>query len=157
MTGPRIFLVVLALFAVLFIVGLSMGLRQNDSPPDPHNLNPPDWTNSLSDWFSPTLDLNTVQGACVQAAPKTFAVASGSSCKLQVPSSTQKYRKAKLHLIAGASVNLTYKSPTTDDPNLSQQELSWPGKDPQSLVVLAGGGTVTISCSAQAPCQLQEQ
>jgi hypothetical protein len=158
MTPSRLFIAVLIFVAVLFIVGIGIGLRQNDAQPDPHNFSPPDWSNSLSDWLSPSLDLKTVQtvaGNCVQVGSKTFTLAAGSNCRLQVPSAGQKYRKAKLHLVTGASIKVVYTSPSNEDPNLSQQELSWPGKDAQSLLVLERGGSLNLSCGAGAPCQLQ--
>ena len=160
MTGPRIFIIILVLLAVLFIVVMGIGLRQNDAQPDAHNFSPPDWTSSLGDWLSPSLDLTTVQvaaGACLQAVQKTFTLAPGSNCKLQAPAASQKYRKVKLHRVAGASVTVSYRSPTDDDPNLSKQDLSWPGKDPQSLLVLTGGGSITLSCGSGASCLLQVQ
>jgi hypothetical protein len=158
MTASRLFIAVLILVALLFVVGIGIGLRQNDAQPDPHNFSPPDWSNSLSDWLSPSLDLKTVQtvaGTCLQVGTKTFDLAAGSNCKLQVPSARQKYRKAKLHLLTGAAVKVVYTSPPNEDPNLSKQELSWPGKDPQSLLVLEGGGNLNLSCGAGAACQLQ--
>ncbi|HXJ93708.1 MAG TPA: hypothetical protein VMT20_12720 [Terriglobia bacterium] len=160
MTGSRVFLGVLLVFALLYALGLAVGLRQNDSQPDPHNVSPPAWLDSLSGWLSPSLDLNTVQtvqGTCLQVAQKTFTLPERSSCTLHIPSSTQKYRKAKLHLVAGTSATLTYNSTTNDDPNLSKQQLSWPGKDPQSLVAQSAGGTLTLSCGSGATCQLQMQ
>jgi len=158
MTASKLFIAVLVLIAVLFIVGIGIGLRQNDAQPDPRNFSPPDWTNSLSDWLSPSLDLKTVQtvtGTCLQVGAKTFTLAAGSNCKLQVPSAGQTYRKVKLHLVTGTSVKAVYTAPPNGDPNLSQQQLSWPGKDPQSLLVLAGGGSLSLSCGAGAACQLQ--
>ena len=157
----KIFLGVLVLFAILFVVGLGSGLYQNDAQPDPQSVSVPNWTSSLSDWLSPSLDPTTLQAApatCLEAAPKILSVPAGASCKLQVPSSTQKYRKLKLHLVVGAGVSAAYKpASSSDDPNLSKQQLSWPGKDPQSLIALADGGIIAISCGGQAACQLQIQ
>lgn len=165
MTGPRIFIIVLVLLGVLFIVGAGIGLHQNDTMPDPKNsYRPPQWTSSL-DWLSPGLDLTTVQAspaACLQAAQKTFKVAARSNCTLRVPSASQKYRKVKLHLETGA-VQVTYLAPKKD-PNLNNpQQLNWPptgdNKDPQSLVVLDGGGSIVLSCNSgpPSPCLLQMQ
>jgi len=167
MTASKLFIAVLVLIAVLFIVGIGIGLRQNDAQPDPHNFSPPDWTNSLSDWLSPSLDLKTVQtvtGTCLQVGAKTFTLAAGANCKMQVPSAGQTYRKVKLHLVTGTSVKVVYTAPPNGDPNLSQQQLSWQAssqppstasKDPQSLLVLAGGGSLSLSCGAGTACQLQ--
>jgi hypothetical protein len=163
MTGPRIFIIILVLLGVLFIVGAGIGLHQNDAQPEPKNrYSPPEWTSSL-DWISPSLDLTTVQavpGACVQAAQKTFKVAARSNCTLRVPAASQKYRKVKLHLVTGA-VQVTYLAPN-NDPNLENpQRLSWPptgnNKDPQSLVVLDGGGSIALACGSGPPCVLQMQ
>jgi hypothetical protein len=159
MTGPKFFIIILVLLAVLFIVGVGIGLRQNDAQPDARNFSPPDWTSSLGDWLSPSLDLTTVQtvaGACLQAAQKTFTLAANSNCKLQVPAASKKYRKVKLHLVTGASVDVSYSSPT-NDPNLKQKDLVWPGKDPQTLLVLAGGGSIVLSCGSATSCMLQVQ
>jgi len=158
MTGSKIFIVVLIIFALLFVAGVGIGLHQKDAQPDPQNYSPPGWTNALSDWLSPSLDLKTVRavtGVCLQPAQKTFALAAGSSCVLQVPSASQKYRKLKLHLVTGNSATLAYNSPPGEDPNLSKQQLSWPGKDPQSLLILAAGGSLVLTCGSRAPCQLQ--
>jgi len=160
MTGPRIFIIVLVLLGVLFIVGLGMGLRQNDAQPNANNVSPPNWTSTLGDWLSPSLDLTTVQltaGACLQAAQKSFTLAAGSDCQLQVPAANKKYRKLKLHLVTGASVKVNYTAPTNTDPNLSKQDLSWPGKDPQTLLVLAGGGSIVLSCGKGTSCLLETQ
>jgi hypothetical protein len=156
LTSSRIFIVVLILFAILFAISMGLGFRQNDSMPAANNVNPPGWISSISEWLSPTLDLKTVQGPCIEPAQKMITLKPGSTCTLQIPSSTDKYRKAQLHLVSGSSLALNYQS-STNDPNLSHQQLSWPGKDPQSLVVLAGGGSVAISCGSAAPCQLQAQ
>lgn len=157
----KIFMGVLVLFAILFVVGLGSGLHQNDAQPDPQNVTLPNWTNLLSGLFSPSLDPTTLQaapGTCLEGAQKVFSVAAGASCKLQVPSSTHKYRKLKLHLGTGTGVSVAYHSASgSDDPNLSKQQLTWPGKDPQSLVALADGGVITITCSGQVACQLQIQ
>lgn len=156
MTASRLFFVVLILVAVLFIISMGIGLRQNDSPPDRNNVNPPSWADSISDWLSPSLDLKTVQAACIQASQKMITLPRGSNCTLQIPASSDKYRKARLHLLSGGPLTLNYESPTSD-PNLSHQQLNWPGKDPQTLVALAGGGSVVISCGSGAACQLQVQ
>ena len=68
MTGSKIFIVVLIIFALLFVGGVGIGLHQNDAQPDPHNYSPPGWTNALSDWLSPSLDLKTVRA--VTGAPR---------------------------------------------------------------------------------------
>ena len=159
MSGARIFLIVLVAFALLFAGGVIIGLRQNDSQANTHTFSPPNWTNVLSDWLSPKLDLNTlqtVQGTCLQAARKMFVLAPGSNCTLRVPASRERYRRAKLHLVQGSPVTVVYNA-SSGAPNLSKQQLSWPGKDPQSLVVEAVVGTVTIACGPGAACELQLQ
>jgi len=160
MTGPRIFIIILVVLGVLFFVGLGIGLNQNDSQPDVNNFSPPSWTSSLGDWLSPSLDLTTVQvveGTCLEAAQKTFALAPHSNCHLQVPAASQQYRKLKLHLVSGNSITVNYNSPTDSDPNLSKQDLAWPGKDPQTLLVLSGGGSIVLSCGSGPSCMLQVQ
>jgi len=163
MTGPRIFIIILVLLAVLFIVGMGIGLRQNDAQPDKGKFSPPDWASSL-DWLSPSLDLTTVQvvaGTCLQAPQKTVTLQAGSKCELQVPAASQKYRKVKLHLVTGASVKVTYTTSTQGDPNLSpEQDLEWSQqdrKDPKSLAVLTGGGRIALTCGSGASCLLQVQ
>ena len=160
MSGSRMFMIVLILFALLFAAGVGAGLRQNDSQPDPHSFSPPNWSATLSDWLSPKLSLNTlqaVQGTCLKAAQNLFTLTAGSRCVLNVPSSSQQYRRAKLHLVSGTSISVAYSAPPSQDPNLAKQRLSWPGADPQSFVALPGGGTLTISCASGAACELQAQ
>jgi hypothetical protein len=156
LTSSRLFIVILIVFAILFIISMGMGFRQNDSTPAASSVNAPGWIASVSQWLSPGLDLKTVQGPCIQATQKVIALAPGSNCTLQITSSTNQYRKAQLKLVSGSSLVLDYQS-STNDPNLSHQQLSWPGKNPQSLVVLEGGGSAGISCGSGAPCQLQVQ
>jgi hypothetical protein len=160
MTASKVFIIVLILIAVLFVAGIGIGFHQNDSQPDPHNFTAPNWTNMLSDWLSPSLDLTTltpVTGSCIQPAQKMFMLSPGTSCVLRVPSVKQNYRKLKLHLITGGSATLSYASPPGTDGDLSKQQLTWPGKDPQSLLALAAGGKLTLTCGSAPPCQLQAQ
>lgn len=160
MSASRLFLITLVIFALLFAAAVGIGARQNDYQPEARSVSPPNWTSALSDWFSPKLSLSTlqiVQGTCLRAAQSEFVVGPGSSCTLQVPSSGQQYRRAKLHLAGGVSVTVAYNASANQDPNLSKQQLIWPGKDPQSLVALSGVGTLTISCGSGATCQLQAQ
>lgn len=164
MTGPRIFIIILVLLGVLFVVEEGIGLHQNDAQPtNPNSYSPPSWTSSL-DWLSPSVDLTTVQaapGTCLQAAQKTIKVAAKSTCTLKVPTASSTYRKMKLHLVTGASVEVTYNSPTPNKNLKNPQQLKWPptgnAKDPQALVILADGGSVTFACGSGAPCQLQMQ
>jgi hypothetical protein len=160
MTASRVFIVALILAAILFVVGVGIGFHQNEGQPEPRDYSPPGWAIMLSDWLSPGLDLKVLvplAGSCGQPSRSTFTLAAGAHCILQVPSAKQNYRKLKLHLVTGKFVRVVYTAPPGTDGNLSTQQLAWPGKDPQSLLALAAGGTLSLTCSSGPPCQLQAE
>jgi hypothetical protein len=149
MTGPKLVLVVLVLFAVLFIAGLGLGLRGEGS-----GLANVDWIETLSGALTPHVDVDALQGPCLDPAAKGVALERRATCQVSIPSAAAGTRRIALTLSEGRRVEVRYQAPPTHDRIDNNDEMAnqvvalESGKTP-ALVILKEGGSLTFTaCDA---------
>jgi hypothetical protein len=160
MTGPRIFIVVLILIAILFVVGIAAGAtRKDDNKVSSSDLNA-SWLEGLQARLAQPQPL-TAQDIGV-AAPTSclqkeqLIVAPNQRCRFLIQrSSSPNARRLALRLVEGASValRLEQKNAVTLEKNLPPSDSA---KD-KDWDVYQEGGILSVTCTDSgkaAACRL---
>ena len=158
----RAFFIVLIILALVFAVILILGEQKNRSqtaPEDPggrkdfaSEFEPPQWADNLGRLiapFSPRLELE----------PRAFVVGS-TPVVIKVPQSGQKFRRATFRVAPPTcqSARISYSSNEGEGRDLQLDQQFWRGsrKEPcsGSLIILQGGGTLTLACTPAQICKI---
>jgi hypothetical protein len=156
MTGPRIVVIVLVLFAVLFFTGLGLGMRGEGT-----GLADIDWIETLSGALTPRLDFDALQGPCVDRAAQALTLERQAACEVSIPSVSRGTRRMALTLRQGQRVEVRYQAPPAhekidDSDEMANQVVSLESGRDLAVAILKEGGSLTLTCDApdQTRCQV---
>jgi hypothetical protein len=165
-TGTKIFLVVLALLAIFYVVGLGMSVHHKiDASNQSHkNFNKDEhpWVTGIENMFSSSNpEFKAVGTGCLSYKDKRMTIQASSDCAMLVSPAKRimyvipppTYRTVKFTVDAGS---LSFMHAPRDDLNKGDPDdpQYWnPGKE-VSLSVDRQGGTFVLHCIGPAPCQV---
>jgi hypothetical protein len=156
MSGQRIVLLMLIVLAVLYAAGASMGLRGGA------RSGGIGWVEDLSGALTPRMDLEKMQGACLDRQASSFVVLADKPCLVRIQSIKSGTRKMALRLTAGVRIKGQYTAPAAHekidkDDESARQTLSLEPGQKISLVILKEGGNLSLSCEGAEgkPCRAE--
>jgi hypothetical protein len=166
MNGPRIVLILLAVFAVLFVVGVGMGGKdrgEGEAKQDPEayvkNNDMPEWSQLLGRALDPLTPKVKPQRLSYTLS------ASAPAARVSLPAGKEKHRKASFTVKGDAKVDIVYEPPVQPPPDKADEPLlkqRWPTEKTKdfkrgSFLVLPGGGAlkITLRPGARTPCTVE--
>lgn len=167
MTGPRVLIVVLVLIAVLFVVAVASGSKNNKKT-DPNQKT---WVSRMGEKMIPAVDPKTLTGSCTTRETGILEIPRGAAgCEIIVPAAShawQAFRRFGFHQKAGR-VQISYDRlpkettklppdpPSQDDPLFKRVPQIKRDSTSVALTILKEGGSVTVRCitppSSALPC-----
>lgn len=157
MSASKIAIIVLILFAVLFVVGVVAGTRGGDSSAAFDDF-PPSWLDGIGNAFSPKVDFAAITGSCIDQQAKAFVVKPNSNCRIALPAHSDDSQNLKMALIAGSRITGQYKAPQSQETLAEQKvELGTGKRTEVTVAVLPEGGTLSLKCpkTESTPCRIE--
>ena len=146
MSASKIAIIVLILFAILFVVGVVAGTGNGD-PSAALDDFPPSWLDGIGNAFSPKVDFAAITGSCIDQQAKAFVLKPGTDCKIALPAHSDDSQNLKMALTGGTKVTGQYKAPKSQETHAEQKvELQTGKRTEVTVAVLPEGGTLSLKC-----------
>lgn len=164
MSSTKILIIVLVLIGLLFFIFIARGALRDDPPPakgknlstSARKTKPPDWTKTVKGLFS------SLQPK-VELKQKVYS----ANAEETIKADKQPFRTLTFHRVSGQA-EITYADVTPLDSNSPLKDMDRPQRcplpqdDPDvsdkqrcSILVMKGGGKLSIACKANSSCRVE--
>jgi len=144
MNGPRVAIVVLAVLALLFVVGLMFGARGQELP-DPSNS----WVESLGGLIpKPDVEAGDVRADCLQG--NTFVIPATQTCVATIDGPKRGVKEVHLRVTSSSPVQTVAKR-----PDMLDETRTLPPGESRAFDVYHDGLTLQLTCAValgSPPC-----
>jgi hypothetical protein len=133
--GPRVVIVVLAVLALLFVVGLMFGARDEERP-DPSDS----WVDSLGGLIpKPAVDADDIRADCLES--DTFVIPATQTCVARIEGPNRGVNEVRLSVTSGGAVAVT-----ADRPDMLEEERTMQPGEERAFDVYPDGMSLQFAC-----------